>query len=137
MKKLLIIAIAGLLFTSCEKGEPDYREKFVGRYECTVDSYSFHAPSGDYSTETYLDTIEVGMAEDSMLTLLSVKDEYYFDYKGGEFIVGNEGNFSLHYSDWEVRLYGCFFNDSIMINSKYNHKGLFGSEDLFKGKKIK
>ena len=129
MKKLLIIVITGLLFASCEKDEPDYREKFVGRYSCTVDSYSFNAPSGDSRTETYLDTIEVGMVEDSMLTFHSVKYEYNLDHDGGHCLVGKEGNFSLSYSDGEGHINGCFFNDSIFIRYSYSHKGLIGFVD--------
>lgn len=135
MKKLLIIVITGLLFASCEKDEPDYREKFVGKYECVVDYYSFNAPSGYSRAETYLDTIEVGMIEDSSLTFHSEKKEHLFKGNGYN-LVDNDGNFEFLIGD-ETKLRGQFFNDSIICRLGYSHHGIFGYVYHFKGKKLK
>ena len=72
MKKVLIIAIIGLLFASCEKDEPDYREKFAGRYSCIVERDGYERGRGVIN-KSYLDTIEVGMVDDSSLTFFSFK----------------------------------------------------------------
>lgn len=134
MRKVLFIAIIGLLFASCEKDNGDYRDNFVGVYSCTIDyyGYDFYDFRDEEHYRTYMDTIAVEMAGDSMLCFKSMSGGYYFN--GAEIKVDNEGSFIYYYEDANVR--GEFYNDSLSMVDTYRRHWV-GSIKTITGKKNK
>ncbi len=108
MKKILILSLIGLLFASCKKDEKDYREDFVGTYSCAIDEHYQRADTGEDTHTMSVDTIEVGMVDDSMLYFKSIpRGSYYFGSDKGHIKV--EAGFlvavlvSLHSEPVQVR----------------------------------
>ena len=124
MKKILILSLIGLLFASCKKDEKDYREDFVGTYSCAIDEHYQRADTGEDTHSMSVDTIEVGMVDDSMLYFKSIpRGSYYFGSDKGHIKVEADGEFSLYdYGNWEVQAQGKFSNDSIVVRKEYKHR---------------
>ena len=124
MKKILIVTLIGLLFTSCKKDEEDYRKCFVGAYSCAVDKHYYRADTYTDTNTMSVDTIEVGMVDDSMLYFKSIpRGDYYFDSEKWHIKVEADGEFSLYdYGNWEVQVQGKFSNDSIVVRKEYKHR---------------
>lgn len=133
MRNVLIIAIMGLLFASCEKDKDDYRDDFVGTYECSYKEFLY----GD--TIAGVDTFVVGKVYKSMLNFRYMPGDYYHYGPMESYIkveVNHRGEFSL-ISSWNYldAVEGRFYSDSIVMN--VIHKTNWGEhKTVIKGKKI-
>jgi len=138
MKKTLIITLIGLLLVSCEKdSELDYRARYVGKYACSYEE-NISREWDQHYTIVGVDTIEVGIVDDSMLYFKSIPgDFYYYDSDNGYVMVSDSGTFILSSSwDWEYKSEGYFANDSVVINQTYQHRW-YVDKQIIKGEKLK
>ena len=130
---LLIAVIFGIIGVSCRKPEIDYREKWVGVYECEEIYYWWRGFGSQQITGKEISQVNIAVTTkgDSVLTLLEnkggesyeikIKSDGVFNEKGGncEFIKGN------------------FYGDSINIYILHGQNVGSGSSSYYKGKKQK
>jgi hypothetical protein len=148
MKKqniILTFILIGLLLTvgcckdeKCKKGKKDYREEWVGIYDCE-EIYDLwrHAPDsptgGIYSTEIYQTKVNVTAIDDSSLNLLESRTGRSYEMKvniNGYFLKPKTSS-----SDWGI--YGNFISDSIYMSINPGHSLGRRMHSDYKGKKLK
>ena len=69
--KIALLAIIVISFASCEKEDYDYRNKFVGKYKCTIDTEGGTVSGGyffDINTN-WQDTVIVSKTKDSSIII--------------------------------------------------------------------
>ena len=154
MKKIKITlslsAIAYMMITlsSCEKIIPDYREKWVGTYECEEICYSwvvYHQPDTIYTpfdtiilpntfvekTIVYKTIVNVMAKNDSILEFLERRNEKH------EAKVDVKGNFREFWNSNHCYMEGNFIRDSLYMTIVSGRGYGYYSESNYKGKKIK
>lgn len=127
MKKSIRILLLLLLFISCKKENietPDYRDKFVGDYQCNKTGI-YHC--GD-STFYYDTTVIVTITKEND-SLINILDAALKINTNGEFGGGLYPDSAYH------GFGGYFINDSIFFNTYQGGLGCFTSLN-YKGKKI-
>lgn len=98
--RLLAALFVVIICASCNKDE-DYRDNFIGKYNCAVIFESFCLPD-DYSVYSWCDTLTVTMVGDSSICISFTDEDTleetvsaggYFGYKGYHSKFGTfEGN---------------------------------------------
>ena len=140
MKKLfmLILVVMAIGFISCEKPKPeepkDYREKWVGSYECE-EIYSWWKligiPGGGFTdtsgTTVYQTIVEVTAIGDSALNI--TERNYNIE-------VNIEGKFNKIFNG-KGHIGGCFIGDSLYMVITPNYGNAYSATSEYKGKKIK
>ena len=127
MKNLSLIVLLLLIFMGCNKENndaPDYRDKFVGDYQCNKTGY-YHCGDSTFYFDTTL-IVTICKENDSLINIL---DATLKINTNGEFGGGL-------YPDSVYHGFGGFFvNDSIYFNTYQGGLGCFTSLN-YKGKKI-
>ena len=136
MKKgltILVLAITAIGYISCEKPNPDYREKWVGTYECKKEFTSSYPPG---STGVSYPLVDVVAVADSMLNLTE-RDISPNAMSGvhNNVKVNSDGSFSKIDGN-RPYIEGNFYKDSIKIN--YSNGSAGGTiTAYYTGKKLK
>lgn len=93
--KIALLAIIAISFANCEKEDDnDYRNKFVGKYKCAVDTES-ETVSGGYFFRTYnnlYDTAVVSKTEDSSIIITTSAYKYQTE-------ISEDGRFDNYYGE--------------------------------------
>jgi len=145
MKKVnifIVLAIIAICYFSCEKPkpepepEPDYRDKWVGTYECE-EVYSWWRRTGiplrDTSgTEIFHTIVDVTVIGDSMLKFIESRNR-----KSYETEVSVDGYFFKFEMGRELRVEGNFIGDSIYMYVIPPHGIGYSMSSNYKGKKNK
>ena len=153
MKKLfmLILVVMAIGFISCEKPKPeepkDYREKWVGSYECEemyhvryLKEFLLDTLSGTVSRIdtsyciVYQSTINVTVVGDSSLNILENTREDSYEAK----IDANGYFFKINDKVGpRLKVEGNFIGDSLYIIIRHYSENTFGATSEYKGKKLK
>ncbi len=126
MENLLLVSLL-LLLISCDKETneiPDYRDKFVGVYQCNKTG-NYHCGDSTY----YYDTTEIVTITKENDSLINILDATLKINTNGEFGGGLYPDSAYH------GFGGYFINDSINFNTYQGGLGCFTSLN-YKGKKI-
>jgi len=137
MKKeliLIILAIMAIGYVSCEKPkEKDYREKWVGTYECE-EKYSWWLMSEESGEEIFQTTVNITAIGDSTLKILENRTEKNYETK-----VSNTGDFIEHYPPSFVKplIVGNFYIDSLNMTIYHSTALGYSSTSCYICKKLK
>ena len=132
MKKgiiLIVLAIIAIGYISCKK-EKDYRDKWVGAYECE-EIYEYWFGADNQGTEVYQTNVVVTVKGDSLLEFLERRSGESY-----EAAVNSNGNF-IKYFYPKGRIKGNFIGDSLYMQIIPVHGLGYYTELNFKGKKLK
>ncbi len=136
IKSPLLIAVifdVMVIGVSCGKPEIDYREKWVGVYDCEEKWKWWSGPAGQETSgeEIYQIKLSVTTKGDSMLTLSEIRNEDSFEIK-----IECKGTFYEKIGDSRY-ITGNFNRDSIYVYLFHGSSPGFGSRSNYKGKKEK
>jgi len=127
MKNLILIVLLLLLFIGCDKENnkiPDYRDKFVGDYQCNKTG-NYHCGDSTFYYDTTV-IVTITKENDSLINILDVALRINTN---GEFGGGLYPDSAYH------GFGGYFIIDSIFFNTYQGGLGCFTSFN-YKGKKI-
>ena len=128
---LLFAVIFGIIAVSCRKPEIDYREKWVGVYECE-EGYQWWMGAGDKFTsgeEVYQIKLTVITKGDSILKLSENRNGDSYEIK-----IESDGGFNEKGENSDI-IKGNFYGDSINIFILHSFSSGSGSSSNYKGKK--
>ena len=136
-KKIFLILFFISTFVACckpEEQEPDYREKWVGSYECE-ESYSVYSytpgSNGTTSYFYYQVVVKVTMKEDSLLVFTENRNQEDYDAK-----VNINGRFSYP-GNLSSGTSGNFIADSLHLYIGHDRTQGRSAHSAYEGKKIK
>ena len=125
---LTVAAACVTLFSTCKKDKEDYRDKWVGTYDCERGSFQKKV------------LVDVTTKEDSVLHIeergLLEEDGYYRQGVRHDVKIDSEGNFTKISNGGNLSLSGYFYKDSIYILYVYPAPG-HTTRFSYEGKKIK
>lgn len=127
MKNLFLIVLLQLLFIGCNKENndiPDYRDKFIGKYQCNKTG-NYHCGDSTYYYDTTV-IVTITKENDSLINILNAALKINTN---GEFGGGLYPDSAYH------GFGGYFISDSVFFNTYEGGLGCFTSLN-YKGKKI-
>ena len=129
---VFVLCLIGGLFCACHKEEikepTDYRDKWVGEYECVEYYTNYTNETGQRQSGSTKQKLQI--EKDVTVNNIKISNNI------GIATITEEGNFhSMKHASWGTYYSGCFFNDSIVLYQANMYPG-GSSERYISGKKI-